>query len=228
MTARTYWAAPFFALVALSAPIEAATPRQTLSDAAFDARDKEAALAQIARAESGAAAQLARMPGDADASLTRAMAIGYRAKLTKNAGDAKTARRMFEALAAANPRDPEAIAAVGTWHLDSVGELGGLLAGIALGAKKATGLQALDRAVALGGNRAMFSGLAGLLRLSLDPKDVRGRQLIESAAAGKISEPIDRIMQRSAIAVLVPLRAKDYRAVEALAKQLLPFGRVPH
>jgi hypothetical protein len=32
------------------------------------------------------------------------------------------------------------------------------------------GLAALDRSVALGGNRAMFPGLAALLRLSLNPK----------------------------------------------------------
>ena len=226
MTAGRYWAVSLCAAAVLAAPAQAITPRQILSDAAFEARDKAAALAQIARAEAGAAAQLARDPGDADATLTRAMAIGYRAKLNHDRGDALAARRMFEALAAAHPRDPEAVAAVGTWHLDSVGELGGLIAGMALGAKKSAGYQALDRAVALGGGRAMFSGLAGLMRLSLDPKDARGRQLIEAAATGRVAEPIDRILQRSAAALIEPLKAGNYKAVGRLAKESLPFGRV--
>lgn len=228
MTARMIWTTSLLALATISAPLQAATPREVLSDAAFGSRDKASALIQIARAEAGAAGQLARNPNDQDAALTRAMAIGYRAKLNKDRGDALTARKMFEALAAANPRDAEAAAAVGTWHLDSVGELGGLIAGMALGAKKATGFQMTDRSVALGGNRAMFAGLAGLLRISLDAKDARARALIESAATGKVVEPIDRIMQRSATAVLNALKARDYKLAQALAKDMLPFGKVPH
>ena len=72
----------------------------------------------------------------------------------------------------------------------------------------------------------MFSGLAGLMRLSLDPKDARGRQLVEAAAAGRVAEPIDRILQRSAAALIEPLKAGNYKAVGRLAKESLPFGRV--
>jgi len=228
MTARTCWAAPFLACAIVAAPALAATPRQILSDAAFVPLDKAAALGQIARAEAGAVAILARNPGDTDASLTRAMAIGYRAKLGKSREDAMTARRMFEALAAAHPRDAEAVAAVGTWHLDSVGELGGMIAGMVLGAKKAVGFETMDRAVAIGGNRAMFPALAGMLRLSLDAKDSRARALIELAANGKVVEPIDRIMQRSAASVLGALKAGNTKQAQALSKQFLPFGRVAH
>lgn len=221
---------PLFALIAAvsiwGAPLAAATPRQMLIEAAFQARDKAEALAQIAEASNGAAALLAADPGNRDAAFVQAMALGYRAKLTRNRRDAMGARKQFEQLAATNPRDAEAVAAVGTWHLDSVLDLGGLLAGMAIGAKKATGLAMTDRAVALGGNRAMFPGLAALLRLSIDPADPRGRALSEKASAAAVVLPVDRIFQRSAAAILVSLKAGDDDATQKLARRLLPFGRL--
>lgn len=211
----------------IAAPVAAATPRQILADAAFQTRDKPTALAQVEQSEAAAAAIIAQAPGDREANVVRAMAIGYRAKLTRNRGDALAARKLFTALAAADPRDPEAAAAIGAWHLDSVSALGGLVAGMALGARKADGLAAMDRAVALGGARAMFPGLAALLRLAIDPDDAGARHLAEMASRGTTPYPLDKLMQRSAVAILVPLRAGDMRAAQAMAKQLLPFGRLP-
>ena len=144
-----------------------------LTEAAFQARDQATALAQVAQSEAAANAILARVPNDREASVVRAMAIGYRAKLTRNRADALAARKLFTALVAADPHDPEAEAAIGAWHLDSVAALGGLVAGMVLGAHKADGTAAMDRAVGLGGGRAMFPGLAALLRLALDPDDAR-------------------------------------------------------
>ncbi|WP_371128182.1 hypothetical protein [Sphingomonas sp. YR710] len=211
----------------IAAPALASTPRQILTEAAFQARDQPTALAQVAQSEAAANAILARIPNDREASVVRAMAIGYRAKLTRNRADALAARKLFTALVAADPRDPEAEAAIGAWHLDSVAALGGLVAGMVLGADKADGTAAMDRAVGLGGGRAMFPGLAALLRLALDPDDARARALAEEASRGSTVYPLDRLMQRSAAAVLVPLRAGDKRGAQNLAKQLLPFGRLP-
>jgi hypothetical protein len=214
------------ACVAPAAAVQAATPRQILAEAAFLTRDRATALAQISEAEKGSAAALAREPGDRDAAFARAMAIGYKAKLARHRGEALEARRLFEGLAAADPRDAEAAAAVGTWHLDSVIDLGGLVAGMAIGAKKATGFAMTDRAVALGGNRAMYPGLAALLRLAIDPDDPRGRVLAEKAAAAATPQPLDRVFQRGAVAILASLKAGDGKATEKLARQLLPFGRL--
>lgn len=226
----TFRRAPLFALIAalwmLSGPLAAATPRQILTEAAFQTRDKAQALAQIAEASAGAAALLAADPGNRDAAFVQAMALGYRAKLTRNRRDAMGARKQFEQLVATNPRDADAVAAVGTWHLDSVLDLGGLLAGMAIGAKKTTGFAMMDRAVALGGNRAMFPGLAALLRLSIDPADPRGRVLSEKASAATVVLPVDRIFQRSAAAILVSFKTGDKDATQRLARQLLPFGRL--
>lgn len=154
------------------------------------------------------------------------MVLGYRAKLTHGRGDALAARKLFEAAVAADPRDAEAAAAVGTWHLDSVIELGAFVAGAAIGAKKKTGLDMMDRAVALGGGRAVYAGLAALLRLALDPGDRRARALAEAASVAQAPQPIDRILQRSAILILASLKAGDSKATQKLAKQLLPFGRL--
>lgn len=218
---------PALAVMVMAAPAVAATPRQTLTEAAFVTRDKAVALDQIAQARAAADAQLAKAPRDHEALLIRAMATGYHAKLTRNRGDALAARKQFEALSAADPKDAEAVAAVGTWHLDSVTELGGMVAGMMLGAKKATGLATMDRAVALGGNRAMFAGLAALLRIALDPDDKRALPLAEAASKGTMPTPLDRLMQRYAEALVPILRAGDGEKAQALAKQLLPFGRLP-
>jgi hypothetical protein len=145
----------------LPGPAAAATPRETLTQAAFAARDKPAALARIAEAEAAVNAVLARQPRDREANLLAAMAIGYRAKLNKGRSEAVEAGRRFAALAAANPADPEAQAALGAWHLDAVTTLGGMMAGVALGAKKAAGLAAMDRAVACDVSRPVGADAAG-------------------------------------------------------------------
>lgn len=202
------------------------TPRQMLANAAFLSTDKKVAITQIDQAQSATEAILATDPGDREARMIRAMATGYRARLTHSRGQALEARKMLEALATADPRDPEAQAAIGAWHIDSIVQVGSLIAGPVLGASKSTGLAALDRSVALGGDRAMFPGLAAMLRLSLDAKDKQALTLAESAAKGSTGTALDRVMQRAATALLPPLRAGDTKTAQALARRMLPFGRL--
>ena len=157
----------------------------------------------------------------------QAMAIGYRAKLTGNRTEAIAARRQMDSLVARFPRNPEAQAALGAWHVGVIVKLGRFVGRAAAGAQKGVGYDALDRAVALGGNRAMFSGLAGLLRLELDPDDPRGRALVETASAAPAPTAIDGFIRRAAAAVLVPLRAGRAKEAKLLADKLLPFGQIP-
>lgn len=215
-----------FAIAAAASPA-AADPREILTVAAFQTRDRDAAVAQVNRAEQEAAAALAKAPNDRDALFERGMAIGYRAKLTRSLGDAQAARKIFESLARTDPRDAEAQAAVGTWHLDAVDQLGGMIARTALGARRQVGEAAIDRAVALGGRRALFPALAALVRIRADPDDIaRARALAEQAGRGATPTAQDRILQRAAAAILVPLRAGDGKAAAQLARTLLPFGRL--
>ncbi|WP_277969419.1 hypothetical protein [Sphingomonas echinoides] len=212
--------------IAAAIPASAAeSSRETLTQTAFVASDRDRALRQIATVEATAIATLMRSPGDVEAQLTRAMATSYRAKLTNSRSDALAAKAQFEAITARNPRDAEAQAALGAWHLSAVKSLGGLVARGALGARKVAGLDALDRAVALGGPRALFPGLAALLRLAIDPGDPVGASLAEAAARGSTPTALDRILQRRAAQLIGPLKNRDPRAVQALANRLLPLGQ---
>ncbi len=154
------------AIALVSSPVEAQSPRDLLTSAAFATKDKAAALAKVEAALREANAALKRNPDDHEALLQQAIAIGYRGKLKRDRADAKTARRAFDKLAAANPRDAEAQLAIGGWHLAAIVEIGPVLARTVLGARKAAGLQGVDRAVALGGGRALFPAYASLLRIS--------------------------------------------------------------
>ena len=130
-------------------------------------------------AQAIAAARVARNPRDREAIFERAMATGYYAKLTRGAADAKSARKQFETLIAANPNDCEPLLALAGFSISrSVHSLGGFLAA-ALGAKKATGLAALDRAVKVGGNRPLVTGFAALLLSSPIPRTSRWRAMPE-------------------------------------------------
>ena len=212
-------------LACVSVHPAAATPRDVLAHAAFATADKAAALAQIQAVNKETGAVLARQPANREAQLVHAMAIGYEAKLTRSRSMAVAAKADFEGLATRDPRDPEALAAIGSWHLDAVASLGSFLAGTALGASKAKGMAALDRAVALGGGRALFLGVSALLRLELDPGDKRGLALLQAAAKGSTPTPLDGQMQRSANLVLKKMQGGSSADIKALCRQLLPLGR---
>lgn len=214
-------------LAAATMPAFAATPRDLLIRAAFATTDKATALGLVTDALAESNATLARDPGNREAALQQALATGYRGQLKRSPGDAKAAHADFTALARSDPRNAEVQVALAGWHLTAVGELGPLLAGTVLGANRNTGFAALDRAMALGGNRAFFPAYAALIRLRIDPKDTRtALVLIDKATASPAPTPIDKIMQRAAIRVGTALRGGDSAAAIALTKQLLPFGQI--
>lgn len=213
--------------VATAGPAMAESPRELLVRAGFEAKDKPTALSQIDAAISGADSLLARNPRDQEALLQRAIALSYRGKLKRSRADLMAARKALEALIASNPRNAEAQMALGGWHLGAIVEAGPILARTALGARRATGLQALDRAVALGGDRPLFFAFASLIRVQLNAGDMAaGRKLAEAAVAAKPAASIDRIMQRQASVLLKSLRPGNEEAAANTAKLLLPFGRL--
>lgn len=213
------------AAIILATPAIAATPREMLIQASFQTADKAAALALVTQAIAAAEAQLAANPNDREAQFQRIIGIGNRAKLTRSPADAKTAHYLLDAYGAANPRDPEGQLAIASWHLDTIDA--GFLATTLLGAKRDIGLAALDRAVMLGQGRAFFAGFAALMRIRNDPRDLaRARALAEAAAAAPTPTPLDRLARRDAQALLIPLRAGDGKAAAALARKLLPMGRI--
>ncbi len=219
------------AICAMSALMPAAamadTPRELLTVAAFQTADKSRALALVAQAIAASDRILAGRPGDHEATLQRGVAIGYRAKLTRNLSDARTSLSIFERLAARNPRDAEAQMVIAGWHLDAIDQLGGFMARTVLGAKAQAGDAALARAVALGGDRAFYPGLAAMMHIRKNHGNVaQARRWAETATAAPTPTPLDTMMKRAAIAILPALRANDGKMAAKLARRLLPFGKL--
>lgn len=209
-------------------PAFAETPREMLTTAAFQSGDKASALALITRAIAASDKVLAARPGDHEALLQRGVAIGYRAKLTRNRADARASLGIFEALAAKDPRDAEAQMVIAGWHLDAIDQLGGFVARAALGAKAQVGETALSRAVALGSRQAFYLGLGAMMRIRQDSRNVgEARKWAEAAALAPAPTPLDALIKRSAVAMLPALRANDGKAAAAMARKLLPFGKLP-
>ena len=213
--------------IGTAAVAQAATPREMLVQAAFLDRDRATALRRVELALQTASAAAERTPQDQEAAIVKATAFGYHAKLTGSRSEAITARKSFEALATRYPRDPEAQAALGAWHVGVIFKVGRILGGAVAGASKSAGFNALDRSVALGGDRAMFLALNGLLRLELDTNDSKAQGLLERAARAPTPTAIDSFLRRAAAAVLAPLRRDDDKSIKQLAKKLLPFGQLP-
>ena len=216
------------AIVAIApAAAMAETPRELLTAAAFQTSSKSKALALVSQAIAASDKILSERPGDDEAMLQRGVAIGYRAKLTRSRSDARASLSIFERLVAENPRDAEARMGLAGWHLDAIDQLGGVVARTVLGAKAQAGEAALARAVALGGDRAFYPGLAAMMQIRKDQRDVaQARRWAEAAATAKTPTPLDVLMKRAAIAILPALRANDGKAAATLARKLLPFGRM--
>lgn len=211
----------------ICSPAHADTARDLLVSAAFGTRDKGTALTRVGQAIASADAAIKRDPGDENARLQHALGLSYRGKLMRKRADVLAARRELEAVVAADPRNPEAQMALGAWHLAAIIEFGPMLARTVLGARSAAGNQALDRALTLGRDRASIPALASLQRIQLNPSDVAGaRQLAEIAVKAGGPTSFDRLMQRQAAALLPVLRSGDGKAAAALAKLLMPFGRI--
>lgn len=217
---------PLVAIALLLSPIaaSAASPRDTLSAAAFSTPNAAAARQDVDVALAEANAELAKNPADGEAQLQQALAIGYRAKLTKSAADAKQAHKLFNALIATRPRDPEAQLAIAGWNLDAIADVGAMLARMVLGASKADGLAALDRSVTLGAGHALFPAYAALIRTRLDPTDPAAVQLARQAVAAPAPTALDKLMQVRAASLLKSLNAGNGAASATLARRLLPFG----
>ncbi|KQR83958.1 hypothetical protein ASG07_04900 [Sphingomonas sp. Leaf343] len=207
------------ACVALAMPAIAQSARDILTQAAFEDRNRDTALSRVDRVRDIAAAR----PNDEDYAVLAAVALGYRAKLTGSRSEATAARKEFETVCARFPRNAEAQLGLGAWHLGVINRVGRLV-GRVVGAQRGTGIAAIERSVALGGNRAMFAGFAGMMLIELDPEDARGRTLLETAVRAPAPTPLDRIVQRSAAQVAATLRQGNAKQAQELADRLLPFG----
>lgn len=201
--------------------------RAQLSIAGYQATGKDQALDLVAAAERDFDAALARAPGNVEAQLQKAVAIAYRAQLTRSMGLAKDVRRRFEAIIAAHPENSLAWGALGGWHGGAVATVGGFLAGTVLGAKKAEMercyAQALRLAPGLPSTRVFFA----LTLLDLDAGNAaRAATLLKGIAALPASDGFEAMLKRQGMELAAVLARGDAKAAQATARRLQAFSRI--
>lgn len=214
------------AVAARDAGDPALAARAQLVAAAYEATSKEQALQLIAEAGRNADAALARNPRDADALVQHAIATGYMAKLTRSPSLAKQSRAEMLRIVAAAPDLAEGWAALGGWHGDAVADLGSMLAGMALGAKKAEAARGFETAMAKDPAGVVYPAYYALMLLRTDKANAaRASALLERAVGLKPRDGFEALMRARAAQLLVPLKAGDAGAAKKLADRLQPFGR---
>ena len=201
--------------------------RAQLAIAGFDTGDKARALTIVAAAEADFDKALARAPGNVEAQLQKAVAIAYRAQLTKGIGRATEVRRRFEAIRAAHPENSLVWGALGGWHGGAVAEVGSFVAGAVLGAKKSEMercyAQALKLAPGLPSTRTFFA----ITLLDLDAGNAaRAAALLKGIETLPAEDGFEAMMKRQGIELAAALAKGDPAAARATARRLKAFARI--
>ncbi|KPF78489.1 hypothetical protein IP88_03555 [alpha proteobacterium AAP81b] len=201
--------------------------RATLTIACYETRDRARALELLSVADRDFDAALAKEPTNLRARMQKALALGYRAKLTKSPGLARETRRTFEALRAANPNYAIAAAAIGGWHGGSIATLGSFLAGTVLGAKANAVDPAFQAAMRLEPTSPVHRVFYAHVLLDLDRNNApKATQLLTGIDRLPTHDGFEALLKAQGIALLATLRAGDARAAQALARRQQPFGTI--
>ncbi len=201
--------------------------RAQLAVAAYETRDKAQALAQVQRAEADFDAALAKAPGNVDAQMQKAVAIGYRAKLTKAPGLAKDARARFEAVRAAHPDNALAWSAIGGWHGGAIATLGNFMASTLLGAKSSEMDRSFAQALKLDPANPSLRTIYAMTLLDLDRNNgARAAAALNGVGAMPARDGFETLLRAQGVQLAAAIKAGDARAAQALARRLQAFGGV--
>jgi hypothetical protein len=200
--------------------------RALLAVAGYETSDKARALALIAAAEGHANAALKLAPDDVDATLQKAIAIGYRAKLKRSPGEAKTARALMETALKRQPGSALAWASIGGWHGEAVVTLGRFLAGTMVGAKAKEGIAGYERAIALAPDSPVFRTLYAITLADLGGDPAKLRALLTPAAKGTGGDGFEQLMRARARSLLAALDSGRKGALQAAAAKARPFAKI--
>lgn len=199
--------------------------RANLWVAGYETQVKERAEALIAAAEKDFDKALAKDPANREAQIQKAVAIGYRAKLTKSPGLAKDCRDRFIAVRDAHPDYALAWSAVAGWHGGSVASLGGMMAGMVLGAKTSTFEQGFQRVFALEPRNPAFRTLYAITLLDLTPKNAdKAAATLKGIEKLPAADAFERAMRSQGVRIAATLAKGDAKAAQQLARQLSAFG----
>jgi hypothetical protein len=202
-----------------------AAGRAQLAVAAYETRDKAQALALVERAEKDFDAALAKNPRDIAAQMQKAVAIGYRAKLTKSPGLGKDARQRFEAVRAAHPDNGLAWSAVGGWHGGAIATLGNFMASTVLGAKAAEMDRSFGQALKLEPNNPGFRTIYAMTLLDIDRDNAaKAANILNGVGAMPAGDGYDAMLRAQGAQLAAALKAGDAKAAQALARRLQAFG----
>ncbi|MEY2882947.1 MAG: hypothetical protein RL490_671 [Pseudomonadota bacterium] len=199
--------------------------RAQLAIAAYDTRDKARALELIGAAERDFDAALAKAPNNPEAQLQKAVAIGYRAKLTRSPGLGKDARKRFEAVRAAHPDMALGWAAVAGWHGGAIATLGGFLASTMMGAKTAEFEKGFAQALKLDSTTPVNRVFYAMTLLDLDAGNA-GKAATALQGIGQLParDGYEALVRAQGVQLAAALKTGDARAAQALARRLQAFG----
>jgi hypothetical protein len=193
--------------------------RANLNIAAFNTRDKAQAMALVTEAEKDFDAALAKAPANAEAQLQKAVAIGYRAKLTKSPGLGKDSRRRFEAVRAAHPQMAMAWAAVAGWHAGAVATM--------LGAKAAEVDPGFQKAIRMEPENPVHRAFYAMVLLDLDKANAtKAAQALQGIGQLPATDGFEALARQQGQALANSLKAGDAAASQALARRLQAFGTI--
>ncbi|KAB7647869.1 hypothetical protein [Polymorphobacter fuscus] len=199
--------------------------RAQLAIAAYDTRDKAQALALVQRAEADFDAALAKNPGDIAAQMQKAVAIGYRAKLTKAPGLAKDARKRFETLRDAHPDNSLAWSAIGGWHGGAIATLGNFMASTVLGAKSAEVDRNFGQALKLDPDNPSLRTIYAMTLLDLNAGNAaRAATVLGGIGALPARDGFEALLRAQGVQLAAALKAGNVKAAQALARRLQAFG----
>ena len=201
--------------------------RAQLAIAGYQTTEKARALAIVAAAEADFDKALAREPANATAQLQKAIAIAYRAQLTRGIGLAKDTRRRFEAIRAAHPDNSLVWGALGGWHGGAVATVGSFIAGTMLGAKKGEMercyAQALKLAPGVPSTRVFFA----ITLLDLDAGNAaRAAGLLKGLENLPAQDGFEALMKRQGLELAAALAKGNPAAAQATARRLKAFSKI--
>jgi hypothetical protein len=199
--------------------------RAQLAVAAYQTTDKALALALVQRAEADFDAALAKSPGDVSAQVQKAVAIGYRAKLTEAPGLAKDSRSRFEAVRAAHPDNALAWSAIGGWHGGAIATLGSFLAGTMLGAKSGEVDRNFSQALKLEPNSAALRAIYAIALLDLDKDNgAKAAVVLNGIAAMPARDGFEALLRAQGVQLAAAIKVGNAKAAQATARRLQAFG----
>lgn len=199
--------------------------RAALIPAAYGTRDKAQALAMVEAAERDFDAALAKAPNLVDAQFQKAVAMGYRAKLTKSPGLGKDALKRFTALRTAHPQSPLGWAAVAGWNAGAISTLGSFMAGAVLGAKSAEVEPGFARAIKLDPTSPVHRTIYALTMMDLDKRNAaKAAAALQGIGGLPAPDGYEALLRAQGVQLAAALKAGDAKAAQGLARKLMAFG----